>query len=122
MRYQVPARSGMTTSKRIRAVAPALLIFVAFLGFVAAVNGARPIRLTKTMDSKFPMKTIFWGLDRMVSSGVPIPFYDDGQRANQPGQPTTPPSLVKPDRPGEQPPNVDEMIERWRRLGPEKPR
>ena len=109
MQYQLPARSGMTPSKRIRAVAPAILIFVGFLGYVAAVNGARPIRLTKTSDSKFPMKTIFWGLDRILSSGVSVPFYDNGEKVNRPGQPTEPP------------PDLDQTLERWRRIAPVKP-
>ncbi len=121
MRYQVPSNTGMTTSKRIRAIAPAILIFIAFLGFVAAVNGMRPIRLIKPKESRFPMVAIFWGLDRITSTGVTLPFYDQTGKDVPPQQPSTPPLLAKPGQPAQPEPNLDEMIERLKRLKQQPP-
>lgn len=112
--YVLPSNSGMTPAKRVRALAPAMLVLLAFVAFYVIVNGLRPFAVIKRPDAKFPMTGIYWGLDRIESSGTPVPFYFDATRVAPQSQ-GTPPLLTNPDG---QTPNIDQYIEAWRAAKP----
>jgi hypothetical protein len=115
--YVLPSRSGMTPAKRLRALAPAILLLLAFGVYFAIVNGFRSFAVIKKPDAQFPMTGIFWGLDRIESTGTPIPFYYDATRQSPPLQ-GIPPLLAKPEQQPAVTPNIDQYIENWRSSQP----
>lgn len=119
--YVLPSNSGMTPAKRLRALAPAILLLIAFVAYFAIINGFRPFAIVKRSDAQFPMTGIYWGLDRIESTGTPIPFYYEERRA-VPYPQGIPPLLAKPESQTPVTPNIDQYIENWRSSQPNPPR
>lgn len=94
---------------------------IAFGAYFAIINGIRPFAIVKRSDAQFPMTGIYWGLDRIESTGTPIPFYYE-ERRKVPDPQGIPPLLAKPESQTPVTPNIDQYIENWRSSQPNPPR